>query len=125
MAAFTQDAYNVVENSPHTYRAAAAELRGFGSILLGWTDNNFSHMDVLLVYEPREVGPLNRMDSRASKLIVAVAGRGMFGFAVRGDDPIHHAYLAEKLGFSPSVTTEALAELVNGVMAALVETVVS
>ena len=118
---FTQDEYGVVENSPGTYRAVAQELRGFGSILLGWTDNAMSHMDVLFVYDPTQIGPLNRMDQHPGKLLVAVAGYGMFGFKVRDDDYLHHAYLGEKLGFRPSVTTEALAALVNGVMAELAQ----
>ena len=116
---FTQDEYGVVANSPETYQAAAAELRSAGSVSLGWTDNAMSHMDVLLVLNPRQVGPSNRMDIRPHKLFVAVAGFGMFGFALERNNPMHHAYLGEKLGMRPTVTTEALADLFNGVVDAL------
>ena len=116
---FTQDAYGVVQNSPDTYAAAADELSTTGWLSLGWTDNAMSHLDVLLVLAPRQVGPSNRMDYNPAKLFIAVAGWGMFGFQVRRDDPLFHAYLGEKLGMRPSATTEALADLFNGVMAAL------
>ena len=108
------DEYGVVVNSPETFEALANYLRNRPTILFGWTDNEGSHLDVLLAL-PDQIGPLNRMDS-GSKLIVAVAGYGMFGFRVRGDSPLHFAYLGEKLGMTPSVTAEALADLVNGVM---------
>jgi hypothetical protein len=117
---FTQDEYGVVANSPDTFQAAAEELRDSGSVSLGWTDNAMSHLDVLLVLAPTQVGPTNRMDHHPGKLFVAVAGYGMFGFATTTrNGPLHHAYLAEKVGMRPSVTTEALADLVNGVMSDL------
>lgn len=117
---FTQDdEYGVVENSPETFRAAAAELRASGSVSLGWTDNAMSHMDILLVLAPTQVGPSNRMDKHPGKLFVAVAGYGMFGFAIQRNQPLHHAYLGEKVGLRGSVTTEALADLVNGVIIGL------
>lgn len=119
---FTQDEYGVVANSDDTFQAAAAELCDSGSVSLGWTDNAMSHLDVLLVIAPTQVGPSNRMDTRPSKLFVAVAGYGMFGFEVASrSGPLHPAYLAEKLGMRYSVTTEALADLVNGVMAELAQ----
>lgn len=115
---FTQDEYGVVHNSSDTYLAAAAELWGRGRVLIGWTDEAMTHMDVLLSVASDSVGPLNRMDMRVPKLLIGVAAYGMFGFRIRSDDPIHHAYLGEKLGLRPSPTTEALADLVNGVMVA-------
>ena len=116
---FTQDEYGVVSNSTVTFRAVAEELRMSGSVSLGWTDNAMSHMDVLLVLNPRQVGPSNRMDNRPRKLFIAVAGYGMFGFALDRNGPLHHAYLGEKLGMRPTMTTEALADLFNGVVAEL------
>lgn len=118
MTEFTYE-YGVVTNSLRTYTAAAERIRGQGYVLMGWTDNAMSHMDVLLaIAEPfSSVGPLNRIDNHTLRLLVGVAGRGMFGFAIRADNFVHHVYLAEKLGFGPSATTEALAELVNGIIA--------
>ena len=115
---FTQDEYGVVHNSPDTYLAAATELWGRGRVLIGWTDEAMTHMDILLSVASDSVGPLNRMDMRVPKLFIGVVAYGMFGFRIRPDDPIHHDYLGEKLGMRPSPTTEALADLVNGVMAA-------
>ena len=125
MAEFTQDEYGVVHNSAGTYLAAASVLLNHGRILMGWTDDAMTHMDVLLAVVNESVGPLNRMDARPRKLIVAVASYGMFGFAIHRDDPLHHAYLGEKLGLRPSPTTEALADLVNGVIAAMTAEVAS
>lgn len=119
-ATYTQDEYGVVSNSPGTYAAAAKELQNTGAVSLGWTDNEMSHLDVLLVLAPWQVGPKNRMDNTSSKMFIGVAGHGMFGFRTRADDPIHPAYLAQKLGIPPSsVTADRLADLFNGVMAAL------
>jgi hypothetical protein len=119
MSAFTADEYGVVQNSPDTYRAAAEELRASGSVAIGWTDNAMSHLDVLLVLAPQKVGPCNRMDPTPNKLFIGVAGYGVFGFALRVG-ALHPDYLAEKLRMHPSsVTTVALAQLFNGVMAEL------
>ena len=117
-ARFAQDEYGVVANSASTYQAVAEQLRASGSVSLGWTDNASSHLDVLFVLTPVQVGPSNRMDHHPGKLFVAVAGYGMFAFALeRSHGPLHPGYLAEKLGMRYSVTTEALADLVNGVLA--------
>ena len=117
-ARFTQDEYGVVENSPQTYRAIYNKLISDRTVLMGWTDNAMSHMDILLAL-PDTVGPLNRLDARPVKLVVGVVGYGLFAFAVQRNADIHHSYLAAKLGMRPTKTTEALAELVLGVMAEL------
>lgn len=120
---YTKDGYGVVFNSDDTYAEAAKDLNLGGSVVLGWTEQQGTHMDVLLSL-PSAIGPSNRLDNNWPKLFVGVVGKGLYAFSVSTSE-LHPNYIAEKLGFdSPNVTAVALTELINGVLKALDATIV-
>lgn len=125
MAQLSRDEWGVVFNSPETFEALADRLSGRKekpsttpgeAQAFGWTDQQGSHMDVLLAL-PNETGPFNRTDSRYGKLWIGVAGYGLWAVPSGDLDP---GYVASKLGFGyPNATVIKLAELINGVTTAL------
>jgi hypothetical protein len=122
------DAYEEVLNRPETYKAIAVELWANGSTVIGWTDEQGSHHDVLFTLHPRQWGHLQRGLRGWSDLFVSLMGSGAHGFDVnRGSHPLDPGYVAEKLRpydsqRSLSSTDKALTDLINGVLNALVVT---
>jgi hypothetical protein len=107
------DDYGEVVNGVLTYNAVAQHLNHGASALLGWSDGHGTHLDILLVTKPFPAGPKSR-GLEASDLFVSVMSFGAFGFEINA--PVtHHGYIATKLGIDPCVTTECLAELINGI----------
>lgn len=117
----TQDEYGAVINTPETYRAIADELRGIGTVsgasipvIIAWTDQAGTQLDILFCYQPDQYGRLQRGMSTNTDLFVAVSSFGMFGFDVTGPwkSP---GYVGEKLHLGgDNTTTEKLADLING-----------
>ncbi len=117
------DEYGVVKNDPEAYESLAKALREAGPIILGWTDGEHTHLSVLLCLYPMTVGRLT-MGLQRDDLYVAIMGIGAFGFAIkdRGEEGIHHNYVAEKLFQGRAhVTAEKLTELINGLMKELLK----
>lgn len=114
MTAITTDIYGLVINSDNTYKAIADTLRDM-PIVFAWTEQEGTHLDILMVYKPAQVGYLQRGMSAQTDLFVAVSHFGMFGFEINAD-PKYSGYVAEKLGTGVNVATDALTDLINGVM---------
>lgn len=126
------DEYNEVINHPDTFKAIAEELKKSKAVLIGWTDENSTHFDILFTYRPTAtIGQvLNgvfiedlflsanfRGGIKVTDLFVSIMRVGAFGFEVNKGDT-HWGYYDEKLGsrFRFGETTgEKLAELINGV----------
>lgn len=116
----TQDEYGVVHNSSETYATLAKILHTQHMWMMGWSDDASSHLDVLLAVVSENSGPLNTMDTNLPKMVIGVSRMGIYGFNFLRFSPLHPAYVAEKLGMRLSPTTEALTDLVNGVLEAYV-----
>lgn len=117
----TSDRYGEITNSEATYQAIADGLLGEGSLVVGWTDGDGTHFDVLFVNRPAQVGLLQGGLRGGSDLFVGIMRKGCFGFDATRIDT-HPTYLAEKLGlaeYSASSTIAKLADLVNGVRKAM------
>lgn len=106
----TKDKYNQVINSVDTYEEIADKLNLYGAVIIGWTDEQCTHLDIMFAYKPYMEGSLQGGMNDA-ELFVAVRGGGMFGFDV-GDTRIFPEYAREKLG----VWGEGLDDLLNGVI---------
>lgn len=110
------DPYREVVNGEGTYRAIAEHLRQEESVLVGWTDGQMTHLDILFSVNPVAYGSNIQGGVRPRDLFVSVMRWGSFGFELNTDDT-HPGYIDEKLGnrasFGP--TAEPLAELINGV----------
>lgn len=107
------DKYGEVINHPDTYEAIANNLKAYCNTLVGWTDGNMTHFDVLFTVNVEGYGNFQG-GVRAKDLFVSVMRRGAFGFEKEKIDT-HAGYYDEKLGGGMGSTSEALAELINGV----------
>jgi hypothetical protein len=115
-----QDEYGEVINHGETYREIAQYLAYEDRpVLIGWTDQEGTHFDIMFVVNPIMFGTNIQGGLKQNDLFVGVMRQGIFGFIIK-DENTHHGYIAEKLGMSPCVTTEKLAELINGVKKELI-----
>ena len=108
------DEWKQVVNGQDTYTDLARRLLNTGSVIVGWTDQIATHHDILFTYKPSQAGDLQGGLS-GPMLYVSVMRIGAFAF--RSGQVLHHDYVAEKLGL---LSTEAMTELINGVLKELV-----
>ena len=117
----TYDDYDEVTNSPETYNEIAQCVR-MTPVIVGWTDEDGSHYDLLFAYRPGQFGNIGHgIPTVIISLFVGVIGVGCFAFSAEHHDT-HPSYYAEKLGLTEienSSTMVKLAELINGVRKAL------
>lgn len=108
------DNYGEVINGESTYKGIAEEL-GRSAVLIGWTDHNGTHLNILFTLTALTYGDLHGGVNRRD-LFVSIMRWGAFGFNTEEMDT-HPGYYDEKLGgtrtFGP--IAEPLAELINGV----------
>lgn len=112
-----EDTYGEIINGEDTYREIATDLRESGRCLVGWTDQDSTHLDILFVYRSPKYGTVQG-GVQGSDLFVSIMRRGAFGFSVSEPDTAP-AYYDEKLGGGLNATSIQLAALVNGVKKAL------
>jgi hypothetical protein len=108
------DEWREVINGPNTYKWIVNALKCDGSAIIGWTDEQGTHFDILFSVPVMCNGNLQGGLNPGGDLFVSLMRIGAFSFDTRPGET-HHHYIAEKLGLSPSVTTEALAQLINNV----------
>ena len=108
------DEYGDVVNHEQTYQALAQKLKKDGSVIIGWTDGQGSHHDVLFNLQPKQFGSLQGGMRGSTDLFVSVMRVGCFGFDKSRMDTFH-TYTGEKLGIGGSATTVELTELINQV----------
>ncbi len=113
-ATVDQDEYQTVFNSEKTYKGLASHLSNHDPIIFAWTDQEGTQLDILLAYKPLQYGHLQRGMHSMTDLFVAVSHFGMFGFELNGTEKFA-GYVGEKLNLGTNITTEKLAELINGV----------
>lgn len=119
------DAYGEITNGPMTFRLIADMLRSSSSVpcIIGWTDEQLTHYDILFTLSPFQAGLLQGGMRGPGNLYVSIMRLGSFGFAVRTQSPgrLTSGYVGEKLNVSCKLTSQKLSELINGVMDALVD----
>lgn len=108
------DDWGEVVNDPETYDEVAQLLIEDNSVLLGWTDQNMTHLDILLTIKPSGFGTHQGGIRPATDIFVSIMRRGSFGFEIANEDT-HSGYYEEKLGGPMGSTADAVAELVNEV----------
>lgn len=115
-----RDKYGEVINGNETYKDIAEELIS-GSVIIGWTDEKHTHIDILFNYKAcREVGNYLQRGLRGNELFVSIIGLGAFGFDVDKREKAP-GYIAEKLNLKGQPTTDKLGELINGVIKEIVK----
>lgn len=111
------DEYGEVVNAPETFMIIASLLDTGAPAAIGWTDEQGTHLDLLLCCKAVVLNHLQR-GLGAGDLFVSVMSFGAFGFKV-DRQPLHPSYVGEKLNLGNNVTTERLTDLINGVNEAL------
>ena len=110
-----KDKYGEIINGEKTYRTVASKLKNGKSVIIGWTDEEYTHFDILFT-----AGAYKNKDNylqrglRGAELFVSIIGKGAFGFEPRTLKD--RDYVSEKLNFNGHPTTYKFTELVNGVI---------
>lgn len=107
------DEYGEVINGENTYKEIAYLLKSNNSVIIGWTDEEGTHFDVLFTLNAVKKGTLQG-GLRWNDLFVSIMRIGAFGFLTDGEKD--SGYIGEKLGLGNNVTTEKLTELINGII---------
>lgn len=109
------DEYGEVINGEKTYKTIAENLKDGQSVLIGWTDEEFTHYDVLLHYTVNFYGKNIQHGIRPYYLYVSIIGIGAMGF--RPDTEKSIDYIQQKLRMTLGCTK--LTELINGIIGEL------
>ena len=113
-----KDKYEEIINGNKTYLEIADALKAGTSVIIGWTDERYTHLDLLFNYMAYREGMLQR-GLRGNELYVSIISLGAFGFDVK-DREIHEGYISEKLNIHGEPTVSKLAELINGIIKELI-----
>lgn len=115
----TRTEYGEIINSEETYEDIADILKWHGSVLIGWTDDLYTHYDILFLYKTQFYGLNIQGGIKSNDLFITIMRKGAFGFKI--DSKKTSGYVAEKLNISDDETGEKLTELINGVIGKLGE----
>lgn len=109
------DSYGEVTNGSETYHGIAEEL-SVHPVMVGWTDQNGTHLDILFSWTALAYGTFQGGITPRKDLFVSIMRVGAFGFEVN-DTETDPGYYAEKLtrGQFLGSAAEPLADLINGV----------
>lgn len=111
-----KDEYAEVFNGEETYEGIARYLNGQGRAVIGWTDQQGTHLDILFTLTPPQEGSLQRGLRGPTDLFVSVMGYGAHAWSVMDSNETDGGYVFEKLnGYSHNVTWDRVAELINEV----------
>lgn len=109
------DEYGLALIRPETGVGIADMLHDCYGVLIGLTDEEGTHMDLLFMWSPESVG-YNQQGFRDGYLFVTFFGFGGFGFQVGTESDV--TYICEKLGYSRydrTTTAQKIASLINNV----------
>lgn len=108
-----KDNQGEIINGELTYGTIADSVRNIGSTIIGWTDGNGMHYDILFTRFPVMEGDIHG-GIQSDYLFVSIMRVGAWAFRVNLSQSVHASYVEEKLGV-PSEVAEKVAELINGV----------
>lgn len=112
------DEYGEVINSEITYKTIAKDLVERGSCIVGWTDKEYDHRDILFTFRPRKYGNLQR-GLRCTYLFVSIMDHSSMGFLIEDgncDNVKHSSYIKEKLRLNDNNCDDKICELINGII---------
>ena len=107
------DEYGEVINGFKTYETIVEKLRQDKSVIIGWTDEAYTHLDIMFTVKPYKEGTLQG-GLRWTDLFVSIMGKCAWGFIP--DEEKDEGYIAEKLRLGRNETTEKLTYLINGII---------
>lgn len=114
-----KDKYGEIINGPETFKKIADKIKIYRPVIIGWTDEKYTHYDVLFTRGvDKESGNYLQRGIRGHEMFISVMGTGAFGFDITSEKDA--GYIAQKLNIHGEETIEKFGELVNGVIKELV-----
>ena len=111
---FDKNKYDEIINGEETYKVIAGNLMQGLNVFIGWTDNIYTHYDILFTYKALGTGGYQR-GLRYTDLFVSIMSIGSFGFKIDSDKDV--GYIAEKLfNGREDESVKAVTELINGII---------
>ena len=119
-----RDTYEEVINGPDTFKSIATWLYKDNydsdtskSVLVGWTDGNVDHRDILFTYNVLHTGNHQR-GMRWCHFFVGIVDGPLYGFTIemRTDNRKGEGYLKEKLHLHDNHCDDKLCALIDGVI---------
>lgn len=101
-------------NGKKTYKSIAQALKNNSSVFISWSDNDYTHYDILFNYCCLGNGGYQR-GLRNTDLFISVMSIGSFGFKIDSDKDV--GYIAEKLfNGREDESVKAITKLINGII---------
>lgn len=113
-----KDKYGEIINGESTYRTIADDLLNGKSVIIGWTDQEYDHRDILFTLRPQKYGTLQRGLNFSSHLYINIMDFSCMGFLIENDSDNRKccSYIKEKLRLSDNSCDDKICELINGVI---------
>lgn len=108
------NSYNEVINNICTYSKIAEELLNSGKVLIGWTDNEFDHRDILFVLNVTKIGECQR-GIKSSYLYVSILYTGNVSSAFPIEE-VSGDYIRKNLNLNNNSCDDSIICLVKGVL---------
>lgn len=115
------DEYNEVINGEKTFAEIAKCLINDGKCIIGWTDEQCDHRDILFTFEPKHLGGVLQRGLIWCYLYVSIMDFSSMGFLIEDDNNNvkSNEYIKEKLRLHDNHCDEAICDLINGVISQL------
>jgi len=112
------DIYGEVINGEDTYYTIAKNLLDTGKCIIGWTDQEYDHRDIMFVYKPTYLGGTLQRGLRPYYLYVSIMSFSCMGFLIEKntDNRKDNGYIMEKLQLHNNHCDRAICDLINGVI---------
>lgn len=112
------DSYGEITNGLNTYIIIGKELLEGKSVIIGWTDEEYDHRDILFTFRPQKHGTLQRGLNFPSHLYVSIIDYSSMGFLIEDDCNNRKAngYIKEKLRLCDNHCDDMICDLINGVI---------
>jgi len=115
-----QDIYGEIINDVKTYKDIANNLKDGSNVIIGWTDEEYTHLDILFSFRAyKDMNNYLQRGIRGNELFVSIIGLGAFGFDVDNEKKAP-GYIAEKLNLTGQPTVDKFGELINGIIQAII-----
>lgn len=113
-----KDIYDEIINGEETYKKIAKTLIEKGSCIIGWTDQEYDHRDILFTYKPKHLGGQLQRGLTWCHLYVNIMDCSCMGFLIENDrdNRKHSNYIMEKLRLNDNHCDLKICELINGVI---------
>ena len=113
-----KDEYGEIINGESTFRTIANDLLNGNSVIIGWTDEEYDHRDILFTLKPKKYGTLQRGLNFNSHLYISIMNFSCMGLLIewKTNNKKDNGYIMEKLRLNDNSCDNKICELINGVI---------